>query len=114
MWGVGERGVKDDLKALGLSQRKAELPLRTCLSCEKGDRSMYFPQVDLDSTASGAQSKPFKSPGSQGTGCDCRAGPGAGRWLAKWPWAPPPPRSAQKTKEHLPPALQLTKHVCKH
>lgn len=26
MWGVGERGVKDDLKALGLSQGKDELP----------------------------------------------------------------------------------------
>lgn len=26
MWGVGERGVKDDLKALGLSQGKDALP----------------------------------------------------------------------------------------
>lgn len=111
---MGETGVKDDLKALGLCQRKAGLPILTFFSRDRGRCSVCFVVADLDQTTFRACSKHFESPGSQGAWLGCKASPGTVRWLAQQSWTPPPPRFAQKTKEHSPHALQLTKHISKH
>lgn len=113
MWGVGERRVKDDLKALGLSQRKDELPHVDVRLRRKGIILCASQMQTLKEPPSGHTASTSKALVLKRTGCVFMASPGAVRWLAKLPRFPPPPRFAQKTKERLPHALQLTKHICK-
>ena len=90
-WGVGERGVKDDLKALGLSQWKDERlhidfpPLRKGIN-------LYTSQMEtLKEPPSWNRASPSEALALQATGCVCRASPATAKRLARLPWFHLPP-----------------------
>ena len=97
MW---EKGVKDDLKTLGLSQWKDERPHIDFPPLRKG-MNLYTSQMEtLKEPPSWHWASPSEALALQATGRICRASPATARRLARGSTSPPP-RFAQKTKEHL-------------